>query len=337
MRFSTGDSSRRTRRRAMRHATRDRVLPFVLAAGVLVSMLVIVTVATGCGVGGDVGDAGTVSTTEGTQTTSTTSPGETTTTTSPGDTTTTVPSQTTTTLVGDTMTVNVYFSSSEIIAATRIIPKTQEVGAAAIRALLEGPTADERAAGMVTNIPEGTIFLGLSIEDGVATVDLSKEYASGGGSWSMITRLAEVVFTLTQFPTVDGVNFKLDGEPVGVFGGEGFILDHPLDRREYEDLTPAVFVESPTVGNTASSPLRVTGTANVFEGVFRINLVNWDGLIIADEVVQASSGTGTRGSFDVTIPFTVDRAGRGALIVFAESPEDGSQIDLVEIPLELEK
>ena len=76
--------------------------------------------------------------------------------------------------------------------------------------------------------------------------------------------------------------------------------------------------------------------SNVFEAVFRINIVNWDGLIIADEVVKASSGTGTRGTFDVTIPFTVDKAGRGALIVFAESPKDGSQIDVVEIPLQLE-
>ena len=329
MRFSTGDPSKQTRGRAMRHATRDRVLPFVLTAGLLVLVLVAMTVAAaGCGVGDDVGDAGTVSTTEGTQTTVTTSPGETTT---------TLSSQTTTTLVGDTMTVNVYYSTNEISAATRIIPKTQEVGAAAIRALLEGPTADEQAAGMVTNIPEGTIFLGLSIEDGVATVDLSKEYASGGGSWSMIMRLAEVVFTLTQFPTVDGVNFKLDGQPVGVFGGEGFVLDHPLDRSEYEDLTPAIFVESPTLDTTVSSPLRVTGTANVFEGVFTINVVNWDGLIIADQVVTATSGTGTRGTFDVTIPFTVDRAGLGALIVFAESAKDGSQIDVVEIPLQLEK
>ena len=29
---------------------------------------------------------------------------------------------------------------------------------------------------MVSNIPEGTTFLGLDIADGVATVDLSKEY-----------------------------------------------------------------------------------------------------------------------------------------------------------------
>jgi len=150
-------------------------------------------------------------------------------------------------------------------------------------------------------------------------------------------RLAEVVFTLTQFPTVDGVNFKLDSEPVEVFGGEGFVLDHPLDRSEYADLTPAVLVESPAVGTAVMSPIRITGMADVPGGAFRINLVDWDGLVVADEIVNVTAGTGTRGTFDVTIPYSVDRAGQGALIVFAESDTDGSQTDEIEIPLQLEK
>ncbi len=110
-----------------------------------------------------------------------------------------------------------------------------------------------------------------------------------------------------------------------------------MDREDYEDMSPAILVESPTLGGTVTSPMRITGTANVFEAVFRINIVNWDGLIIADKVVMASSGTGTRGTFDVTIPFTVDKAGLGGLIVFAESPKDGSQINVIEIPLQLKK
>jgi germination protein M len=303
----------------------------VYGIGVLVLILMAITlVAAGCGVSGGVGDGGVVSTTEGPQTTVTVPPEETTTTV-------TTPGSTTTTVAQATTTVNVYYSRDEkMCAAARVVPKTQEVGAAAMKALLEGPTAAEKEVGMVSSIPQGTTFLGLSIKDGIATVDLSKEYASGGGSLSMMMRLAEVIFTLTQFPTVDGVNFKLDGKAIDVLGGEGLILDHPMSRADYEDMSPAILVESPTVGNSVSSPIRVTGTANVFEAVFKINIVNWDGLIIADEVVTASSGTGTRGTFDVTIPFTVDKAGRGALIVFAESPKDGSQIDVVEIPLQLE-
>lgn len=310
-----------------------------LLVSMSVMLLVLVGVAaavSGCGYSDEVGDAGTVSTTEAAQTTTTEPPQDSTTTSPP---TTLLPESTTsTTAVQNAMNVNVYFSREEKICATsRSIPETQQVGAAAMRALLDGPTPEEEDWGMVTSIPEGTTFLGLTIDGGVATVDLSKEYASGGGSLSMLMRLAEVVFTLTQFPTVDGVNFKLDGKPIDVLGGEGLILDHPMSREDYEELSPAILVESPTFETTVESPLRLTGTANVFEAVFRANVVNWDGLIIADEVVTASSGTGTRGTFDVTIPFDVESPGRGALIVFAESPKDGAPMDVVEIPLQLEK
>ncbi len=283
---------------------------------------------------GYVGDGGPVSTP------TTSSPGsEETTTTQPAVTTTSVPSNTTSTTGGgdDTTTIRVYFSKNEkMCAATRVIPKTQEVGAAAMKALLEGPTAEEERAGMVSNIPEGTTFLGLDVENGVATVDLSKEYESGGGSLSMFMRLAEVVFTLTQFPTVEGVNFMLDGKPIEVLGGEGIIIDHPMTRADYEDQSPVILVETPTLGTTVTSPLRVTGTANVFEAVFRVEIVDAAGLEIVDEMVQATSGTGTRGTFDVTLRFTTRTPGPGSLIVYYDSPKDGSKVVVDDIPIVLQ-
>lgn len=306
------------------------------------SIFAVVTVAiltAGCGGTSEVGDAGTISSTVPTPTTTTESANETTTSLS-DSVPSTVPSDTvstTTTLRKTTMTINVYFCRQEkICPASRVIPYTKEVGAAAMKALLEGPTQAEKEADVVTNIPEGTTFLGLTIENGVATVDLSKEYSSGGGSLSMMMRLAQVVFTLTQFPTVEGVTFKLDGKPIDVLGGEGIIIDHPMTRADYEDLSPAILIESPTICDKVSSPVRITGTANVFEAVFRINIVDYDGLILADEKVTASAGTGTRGTFDVTMRFKLRQPGPGYLIAFSNSPRDGSQINVVEIPIELE-
>ena len=308
-----------------------RALPTGLMTLMVIALLMFTA---GCGSGSDVGDGGTVSTstTEVLEaiTTTTEAPEETTTTTLASDTpATTLPS-------ADTVALKVYFSKDEMVcAASRVVPETQQVGAAAMRALLDGPTEVEKTGGMVGNIPKGTTFLGLTIADGIATVDLSKEYSSGGGSLSMFMRLAEVVFTLTQFPTVQGVDFKLDGEPIDVLGGEGIIIDHPMTRADFEDLSPAILVESPTLGNTVGSPLRVTGTANVFEAAFKIEIVNWDGLIIAEKVAHATSGTGTRGEFDETVSFTVDKRGLGALIVSSESGKDGSPINVIEIPLQL--
>jgi spore germination protein GerM len=324
-------------------------------AGIIVLAVLLVLSLAGlvaaCGVGSGVGDGGAVSTslTSGTTTTepggsdttatapageetsTTEQPAATTSTSAGGSTSTTVAPETDSTIV-----VNVYFARDEkMAAASRTIDKTQGVGAAAVRLLLEGPNGVEQKGGMTSAIPQGTKLLGLDIKNGIATVDLSKEYSSGGGSLSMMLRLAQVVFTLTQFPTVEGVNFMLDGKPINVLGGEGIIIDHPMTRADYEDMSPAILVESPTLGGTVSSPLRVIGTANVFEAVFRINIVDRDGLIIADARVQASSGTGTRGTFDVTVKYPGGHAGQGSLVVFESSAKDGSPINVVELPIVL--
>ena len=93
-----------------------------------------------------------------------------------------------------------------LVSVYREIPQTQQVAAAAMNALIAGPTADEKASvpALSSAVPADTMLLGISIDDGLATVDLSREFEAGGGTFSMAARLAQVVFTLTQFPTVAG-------------------------------------------------------------------------------------------------------------------------------------
>jgi len=135
----------------------------------------------------------------------------------------------------------VWFSRAESLApVARTHPPTLEVATAAINALVAGPTRAERASGVTTAVPKGTRLLGIAIAKGVATVDLTSEYQSGGGSLSMQMRLGQVVYTMTQFPTVKAVRFKLDGAAVNVFSGEGIVLDHPVGRSDYKDLAPSV-------------------------------------------------------------------------------------------------
>ena len=78
----------------------------------------------------------------------------------------------------------------------------------------------------------------------------------------MQMRLAQVVYTLTQFPTVSAVRFSLDGAPVDVFSSEGIVLDHPVGRTDYEDLLvgTAARTTAPLAGSwhtLARSPLAV--------------------------------------------------------------------------------
>jgi hypothetical protein len=251
----------------------------------------------------------------------------------------TLTTATTGTTVGqETIKVSVYFSRDEkICAAPRVVPATDDVSGAAVQALLGGPTADEKANGVTSSIPEGTTLLGFDVTGGLATVDLSGEFASGGGSLSMMMRLAEVVFTLTQLPTVTGVELKLDGKTVDEFGGEGLIVPHPMSRADFENLSPAILVESPLPGETVSSPVRVRGTSNTFEATCLIKIVDQNGAQIGFQVVTATSGSGQRGTFDVSVPFTIDRAGSGSIVAYEESAEDGSVVNEVKIPVQLVK
>lgn len=229
--------------------------------------------------------------------------------------------------------VSVYFLSGEKLApAHRQVTGTARA-TAAIKNLLTGPRTYEKKAGWSTAIPSGTKLNGVTINRRIATVDLSGRYESGGGSFSMGARLAQVVFTATQFSTVDKVKFELDGKPVTVFGGEGIMLNRPVGRADFEEFSPAVLVESPAIGDTVRSPVRIWGSANVFEAVFRLRIVDAAGRRAADVRVQATSGTGTRGTFDVMVPYRATRSGTGKLIAYYNSPKDGSEVVVARIPL----
>jgi len=215
------------------------------------------------------------------------------------------------------------------------VPETQAVGAAAMSALLAGPNPAELSASPATytTVPDGSRFLGLTIEDGIATVNLSREFESGGGSASVLGRLAQVVYTLTQFPTVQGVQFELDGTPITVFSGEGVVLDKPLTRTDYTDQLPPIWVDRPAWGGVLGNPARVTGLANVFEASFRVAILDGSGKTLTDQLVTASCGTGCWGTFDVTLPYSNGHTQWGTLRVYDLSAKDGSPENVRDYPV----
>jgi germination protein M len=182
----------------------------------------------------------------------------------------------------------------KLYAVRRDIEPTQAVGAAALRALAEDADSE---------VPPN---LTLTIANGAATVS---------GSQLSPAALAQVVYTLTQFPTVKSVNGKT--------------------RKVVENLVPAILVESPTAEATVSSPLRVTGNANTFEATFEYDLEDENGKVLHHDFVTATSGSGERGTFDFTIPFHVTREQEGNLVVYESSAADGSHINIRRIPLTL--
>lgn len=230
--------------------------------------------------------------------------------------------------------VRVYLVRGEQVGvARRTVTATRGVLRAALTELLAGPTSEEEGWGLTSAVPDGVEVLGVDLADGTATVDLTGSFDDGGGSLSMFLRLAQLVHTATQLPTVERVALRLDGEPVTTFSPEGIELPPTLTRADVEEQAPAILVESPEPGDEVASPLRVRGTANTFEATLEVELVSEGGERLASTFGTATCGTGCRGTFSIELPF--EGAGPATLRAFERSAKDGSETKVVEIPLVL--
>jgi len=228
--------------------------------------------------------------------------------------------------------VRVYFLRDEKVATAGRSADGGDVATQAVESLLVGPTDEETGIAMSSEVPEDTELLGIDVADGTATVDLSSAFESGGGSLAMQARVAQVVFTLTQFPTVDDVTITLDGDTVDGIGGEG-VPAQGLTRADFEDLTPLVLVETPVPFESVSAPLEAAGTSNTFEATVDYSLIDADGTVLDEGFATATAGSGTWGTFEVTIDADLSDSGTGTLTMFQTNQETGGRQDVYEVPI----
>jgi spore germination protein GerM len=139
--------------------------------------------------------------------------------------------------------VVVYFVKSEETSFTlepgyrreRVEGLEQQLSTA-VQRLIDGPNSSEQQRGLSTAVPSSTKLLGLTLQNNEVTVNLSKEFETGGGMASVQGRLEQLFYTLTQPTGVDKVSLQLEGEPVIVFSGEGIIIENPWTRKTRETL-----------------------------------------------------------------------------------------------------
>ena len=118
--------------------------------------------------------------------------------------------------------VSLYFlREGKIWPEQRGIVSGPAIATVAIHQLFEGPQTD-----LTTAIPAELRLRSLAIDQGVARVDLNPRPTDREA-------LAQIVYTLTQFPTV---------KRVAINGA------NPVDRGTFEAQTPSILVESPLPG-----------------------------------------------------------------------------------------
>ena len=244
-------------------------------------------------------------------------------------------SSTTTSVISQQTPVGVYFIKNEFMAVVGRLVETPDIDAA-LHSLLLGPTAVEIQDGVTSFIPVGTRLLNVDIADSTAFIDLSHEFATGGGSLSMMGRIAEVVYTATAFAEIDRVTIRIDGVLVEQIGGEGIDVSE-ITRTDLIDFSPLILVDSPVPHEVVSRDIHMTGMSNTYEAGINYQVISPDGTVIYEGYTMATSGTGTWGTFDhiiETLPESV--VGDVVLKVFEYSPKDSEPINAVFIPLTIE-
>jgi hypothetical protein len=234
----------------------------------------------------------------------------------------------------ETATVEVWFydPNGALFQSSRSV-FVPAVAGGAIDGLLAGPTSVESAAGLTTGVPETTTLLGVTIHEGVATVDLSDAFTDQETPALAAERLSQVVYTMTQFATIDSVRFRIDGAPLTNLGG--FELDRPQTRAAFAFALPAILVQSPGIGDRMSSPVAISGTADVFEAVVSVEIRDENGRVLSSAFTMATCGTGCRGTYSTTVRYDVDHTQPGVIVVFEVSAKDGSPQNVVRIPVTL--
>ncbi len=184
------------------------------------------------------------------------------------------------------MALTVYrVESGKLAPAIVHVDRTEAVAAAALRALGTGTVS--------------------SIAGGTATVD-----APGASD----AQIAEIVFTLTQFTSV---------ERVDVGGRSG------LTRNDFAAYEPPILVDDPAAGATVPAKLTVSGSASVFEATLVVQLVR-DGEVLDKQTVTASAGAPARGTFSTTLHGS---PGDATIQAFTPSAADGSPQHEVDVPV----
>lgn len=133
----------------------------------------------------------------------------------------------------------VYLVRQGRLAAVRRASSSAGSGVrAAMRALLEGPTPDERGERIRSQIPSRTSLLEVRVVNFIAVVDLSAEFQTPAPGDAVVLRVAQVVWTLVRLPNVTAVRFLIDGEPISVVTGNGTVVDRPVTSPDYAVVAP---------------------------------------------------------------------------------------------------
>lgn len=97
---------------------------------------------------------------------------------------------------------------------------------------------------------------------------------------------------------------------------------------------PSVIVASPAANDSVTSPVHVAGQARVFEANVSLTLFDASGAELVSTFTTAAEGQ-TLSPFSTDVTFSVTSSTPACLWVFETSAQDGSPVNVVQVPLTL--
>lgn len=89
------------------------------------------------------------------------------------------------------------------------------------------------------------------------------------------------------------------------------------------DGLPRIVVDEPAPGSTVTSPVTISGTADVFEANVVVTILDAEGNELVTTFTTATCGTGCRGDYTLDVAFTVPEEQPGTIVVFEPDASDG--------------
>ncbi len=139
--------------------------------------------------------------------------------------------------VRQTKTITIYFThyNSEldkiaVIPVPRKIPASDSPLSTAINTLLAGPSAAEQNRNIESQIPGGVVLKSASVKNGIAYLDFNGNIEAFPGTSTCLARLYQIVYTATEFSTVNGVRILINGSQKKSFSAENIDISSPLYR-----------------------------------------------------------------------------------------------------------
>ena len=96
-----------------------------------------------------------------------------------------------------------------------------------------GPKPEEKAYGVYSEIPSGTRVISITERPEGVIINLSSEFEAGGGTDSTYKRIYQLIKTAKR-NTEKPVYLYIEGRKADVIGGEGIMLNQPLNENSLD-------------------------------------------------------------------------------------------------------